>query len=112
MNQAICTLVPGARSSFWDLRAPTATSPSPSPSPTTPKSSAHVHVNVELHSLSSVQPGKNLGRVVLASAYEGRSALPTHFGSLAKAALAVDAASCSVGLPCRRDFRSLEGVTP
>jgi hypothetical protein len=48
---------------FWDLRAPTATSPSP----TTPTSSAHAHVNVERHSLSSVQPGKNLGRVVLAT---------------------------------------------
>jgi hypothetical protein len=43
--------------------APTATSPSPA-SPT-PTSSAHAHVNVERHSLSSVQPGMNLGRVVL-----------------------------------------------
>jgi hypothetical protein len=69
-------LVPAAQRSFWDLRAPTSPSPSPSPSPTTPTSSAHAHVNVERHSLSSVQPGKNLGRVVLARgpALRGRRA--------------------------------------
>jgi hypothetical protein len=61
---ARCELVPPARSSFGDLRPPAASSPSPSP--TAPASSAHAHVNVERHFLSSVQPGKNLGRVVRA----------------------------------------------